>query len=82
MIHFCYYINSQLNEITPLACQSKVAALVEEPNTFFDLLWCLKIKQRSRPAPDVEFVAPIGQIIWLIRKHFQEGLPLISTSLK
>lgn len=82
MIHFCYYIKPKLNEITPLACQSKVAALVEEPNPLLDLLWCLKIKQRSRPTLDVEFVTPIGQIIWLIRKHFQEGLPLISTSLK
>lgn len=38
MIHFCYYIKPQLNEITPLVCQSKVATLVEEPNPLFDLL--------------------------------------------
>lgn len=31
---------------------------------------------------DAEFVTPVGQIIWLIKKHFQEALPLISTSLK
>lgn len=82
MIHFCYRIQSKPDEIITLACQSKVAAHVEEPKTLLFFFLICFVAQNKTPLPDAEFVTPVGQIIWLIRNHFQEGLPLIFDFIK
>lgn len=80
---FSHHIRSRWNYILARVRHKSPCPLQK---VAFAFLWCLKINPVIRlvwyTMYDLSVGNPIGQIIWLIRKHFLEGLHLISTSLK